>query len=34
MPSDKLGGMGLGSIELPDWTIHTSFYLTFQQSTG
>ena len=34
LPSDKVLGMGLGTPELPNWTIHTSFFLTFQRATG
>lgn len=34
LPSDKVLGMGLGTPELPNWTIHTSFFLTFQRTTG
>ncbi len=29
-PSDRVVALGLGSIEQPDFTIHTSFYLTFR----
>lgn len=29
-PSDKITGLGLGTQEAPDFTIHTSFYLTFR----
>jgi hypothetical protein len=29
--SDKAAGMGLGSIEKPDWGIHVVFYLVFQE---
>jgi hypothetical protein len=29
-PSDRVVGMGLGTAAAPDFTIHTSFYLTFQ----
>jgi hypothetical protein len=29
-PSDKVTGMGLGTAAMPDFTIHTSFYLTFR----
>jgi hypothetical protein len=29
-PSDRLVGLGLGTVEAPDFTIHTSFYLTFR----
>jgi len=34
LPSDKVLGMGLGTPEMPKWTIHTSFFLTFQRATG
>ncbi|MCL7455075.1 MAG: hypothetical protein M8467_18720 [Anaerolineae bacterium] len=29
-PSDRIAGMGLGTPEEPDFTIHTCFYLTFK----
>lgn len=29
-PSDRVTGMGMGTPELPDFTIHTSFYLTYR----
>ena len=29
-PSDDVFGMGLGSVEQPDWNIHVSYRLTFQ----
>jgi len=29
-PSDRVLGMGLGTIEAPNFTIHTCFYLTFR----
>jgi hypothetical protein len=29
-PSDRLAGMGLGTIETPHYKIHTSFYLVFR----
>jgi hypothetical protein len=29
-PSDRVVGLGLGTAESPDFTIHTSFYLTFR----
>ena len=29
-PSDRICGLGLGTIEAPNFTIHTCFYLTFQ----
>lgn len=29
-PSDKVFGMGLGSVEQPDWNIHVSYKFTFQ----
>jgi LysM repeat protein len=32
LPSDMVTGMGLGTPEHPDWTIHTGFVLTFQRS--
>jgi LysM repeat protein len=32
LPSDIVSGMGLGTPEHPDWTIHTGFILTFQRS--
>lgn len=32
LPSDMVVGMGLGTPEHPDWTIHTGFVLTFQRS--
>jgi hypothetical protein len=31
LPSDRVVGMGMGTPEQPDFTIHTSFYLTFQR---
>jgi len=33
-PSDKVVGMGLGTVETPDFTVHTTFYLTFQWVGG
>ena len=30
LPSDRVGGLGLGTIEVPNFTIHTCFYLTFR----
>lgn len=33
MPSDRLSGAGLGSIEQRTYGIHTSYYLTFQRTT-
>ncbi|MCE7983584.1 MAG: hypothetical protein DYG89_20615 [Caldilinea sp. CFX5] len=33
MPSDRLSGAGLGSIEQRNYGIHTSYYLTFQRTT-
>jgi CRP-like cAMP-binding protein len=33
MPSDRLSGAGLGSIEQRNYGIHTSYYLTFQRVT-
>ncbi len=32
LPSDIMVGMGLGTPEHPDWTIHTGFVLTFQRT--
>jgi len=32
LPSDMVTGMGLGTPEHPDWTIHTGFILTFQRT--
>jgi LysM repeat protein len=32
LPSDMMTGMGLGTPEHPDWTIHTGFVLTFQRT--
>lgn len=29
-PSDRVTGMGMGTPEFPDFTIHTSFYLTYR----
>jgi hypothetical protein len=29
-PSDRICGLGLGTIDAPNFTIHTCFYLTFQ----
>jgi hypothetical protein len=29
-PSDRVGGLGLGTIEAPNFKIHTCFYLTFR----
>ena len=29
-PSDRVTGMGMGTVEHPDFTFHTSFYLTFR----
>lgn len=29
-PSDRVVGMGLGTVDAPNFTIHTSFYLTFR----
>jgi hypothetical protein len=29
-PSDRIVGLGLGTAEAPNFTIHTSFYLTFR----
>ena len=33
LPSDRVVGMGLGTPEYPDWSIHTHFNLTFQRTT-
>jgi CRP-like cAMP-binding protein len=33
LPSDTVVGMGLGSIEQPDFNVHTNFFLTFQRVT-
>jgi CRP-like cAMP-binding protein len=33
LPSDRLSGAGLGSIEQRNYGIHTSYYLTFQRAT-
>ena len=32
LPSDMVSGLGLGTPEHPDWTIHTGFVLTFQRT--
>jgi LysM repeat protein len=32
LPSDMVAGLGLGTPEHPDWTIHTGFVLTFQRT--
>jgi hypothetical protein len=29
-PSDRIVALGLGTAETPNFTIHTSFYLTFR----
>jgi hypothetical protein len=29
-PSDRVGGLGLGTIEAPNFKVHTCFYLTFR----
>jgi len=29
-PSDRINGLGLGTIETPDFKVHTSFYVTFR----
>ncbi|MFN2167047.1 MAG: cyclic nucleotide-binding domain-containing protein, partial [Anaerolineae bacterium] len=34
LPSDSVVGMGMGTAEQPDFTIHTNFLLTFQRTTG
>ena len=31
-PSDRIVGLGLGTAEAPNFTIHTTFYLTFRQA--
>ena len=33
-PGDAVSGLGLGSIELPDWTIHTSYGFVWQWSVA
>jgi len=33
LPSDIVVGLGLGSIEQPDFKVHTCFFLTFQRTT-
>jgi hypothetical protein len=33
LPSDTIVGMGLGSIDQPDFNVHTNFFLTFQRVT-
>jgi CRP-like cAMP-binding protein len=33
LPSDRLSGAGLGSIEQRNYGIHTSYYLTYQRTT-
>jgi hypothetical protein len=33
LPSDRVYGMGLGTIEAPNFTVHTCFYLTFRLAT-
>ena len=33
LPSDTVVGLGLGSIEQPDFKVHTNFFLTFQRVT-
>ena len=32
LPSESLMGLGLGTAELPAWTIHTTFYVKFQRT--
>lgn len=32
LPSESLIGLGLGTPELPAWTIHTTFYVKFQRA--
>ena len=29
-PSDRIVGLGLGTADAPDYTIHTCFYLVFR----
>jgi hypothetical protein len=29
-PSDRIVGLGLGTADMPDFTVHTGFYLTFR----
>ncbi len=33
LPSDTVVGLGLGSIEQPDFKVHTNFFLTFKRVT-
>lgn len=33
LPSDSVGGMGMGTPDQRNWNIHTSFYLTFRRTT-
>jgi CRP-like cAMP-binding protein len=33
LPSDTVVGLGLGTIEQPDFKVHTNFFLTFQRVT-
>jgi len=33
LPSDTVVGMGMGTIEQPNFTIHTNFFLTYQKVT-
>ena len=33
LPSDRISGLGLGTIEAPNFTVHTCFYLTFRMAT-
>ncbi len=33
LPSDRISGMGMGTIEAPNFTVHTCFYLTFRLAT-
>ncbi len=33
LPSDTVVGLGMGTIEQPNFTIHTNFFLTFQKVT-
>lgn len=32
LPSDAVGGLGLGSLDRRDWTIHTEFLIKFQRA--
>jgi hypothetical protein len=33
LPSDTVSGMGMGTPDLRNWNIHTSFFLTFKRTT-